>query len=503
MSSSSNNDSNSNKQEFYNEFRKKKRESFFKRHSKSKLFKWACIGFAGYYTFVLCQKPWIYHPKAIHNADAFQEHLKRSVENFNRRFCPTPWLINTHAQTIYGAACRHIIDDQDEALFKKKRNQYEFEDGATINLDWFEPANTTTTNSSSDGGAAATTGQQSERKKTTIFILPGLSGGTGAVGVKHLISSFVKAGYRCVVMDYKTTSNESSTIQHGHHTLPPIVGDLDPIDLDKPKSTNQTTKVIPGLTHTVKDIRNVIQLVRKEVGKDETLVGVGFSLGANTLLTYLSEHVGKDAPKKQGAKKLKDHHIHLPNDDGDESRNEFAYAISIGNPFDLNAATLALQSNIFQRMIYDRAYAKERIELYEKNKELLPEDYIKLLPTLRTTRDVDDKINRPLCEGKFENVEKFYEFHSSGNKMKKITVPTICLNALDDPISTYSSIPFEAFVNYDKLMLVTTTRGGHIASLDGFFAPKKESWMERTSVQIVKSMDEWREGLTKRTSKLD
>ncbi|KAG2378221.1 hypothetical protein C9374_008364 [Naegleria lovaniensis] len=506
--------SSSNKQrEYFNEFRKKKRESFFKRHSKTKLLKWGVLGFIGYYGLFVCQKPWVYSPnqQVLNNADAFQEHLKRTVPNFNKRFCPTPWLINAHAQTTFGGAVRHIIDDQDESSFKKKRNQYEFEDGAIINLDWFEPSESLTNTASnsleastSNMGAVGRGNQsnyaQSGRKSnTTIFIIPGLSGGTNAVGVKHLISSFVKAGYRCVVMDYKSVSpTEPTTIHHGHHTTHPVTPEGEPVDLDQPnRNHSPSTHVIPGLTHTVKDIRNVIQLVRKEVGPDETLVGVGMSLGANTLLTYLSEHVGKNAPKYQGAKKLKNHEKILPNDDHDESRNEFAYAISIGNPFDLNAATLKLQSNLFQRLIYDKAYAEERFMCYERNKGLLPEEYVQILSTIRSTRDLDDKINRHLSNPKFDSVEEFYNFHSCKDKLKNITIPTICINALDDPISTYEAIPFEEFLYNKKLMLVTTLRGGHIASLDGFIAPNKESWLERTSVQVVNSMNEWQESVKK------
>ena len=479
--------------------------------------KWGVLGFIGYYGFFLCQKPWIYSPQVLNNADAFQEHLKRNVQNFNKRFCPTPWLINTHAQTIYGGAIRHAIDDQDEASFKKKRNQYEFEDGAMVNLDWFEPSESLTNTASnsleatSNMGAVSSTNvgnrnnqtrsakSTGRKSNTTIFIIPGLSGGTNAVGVKHLISSFVKAGYRCVVMDYKSVlPTEPTTIHHGHHTTHPVTPEGEAVDLEQGNNSHSpSTHVIPGLTHTVKDIRNVIQLVRKEIGPDETLVGVGMSLGANILLTYLSEHVGKDAPKHQGAKKLKNHAKILPNDDGDESKNEFAYAISLGNPFDLNAATLKLQSSIFHRLIYDKAYAAERLLCYERNKDLLPEEYVKILSTVRSTRDLDDKINRHLSNPTFHTVEEFYSFHSCKDKLKNITIPTICINALDDPISTYEAIPFEEFLYNKKLMLVTTLRGGHIASLDGFIAPNKESWLERTSVQIVDSMNEWQESLKK------
>ncbi|KAL9644443.1 hypothetical protein ABK040_016570 [Willaertia magna] len=483
-----------------NPYRKKKREGFFKRTPKKKLFLYATVGYAMYYGFVLCQKPWLIYKQDNQNADNFAEYLKNNCSNLTKRFCPTIWLPNGHLQTIYGAKYRHIIDDEDEKLFIKKRKQYEFENNITINLDWFEPSN--------DLKQQISEKNLENTKKATIFILPGLSGGTNAVGVRHLVYSFVKRGYKCVVMDYRSPHKQVDTISHTDRSVKgPLTPESEPISKSNPSTTsgNITTtangdnvekgnNIIPGINITIKDMRNVVQLIRKDIGKEGVLVPVGLSLGGNILLTYLAENVGKGAPKIQGAKKLVNQSTLLPDDDGDESRNEFDFAITIGNPFNLNAATNKLRSNFFQRLIYDKAYCEGRKQLYIQNKNLLPEEYRSKLDNINSSRDLDDLITKNLAvDGPFKTLEEFYDHTSCYNKLNKIQIPTVCINTLDDPVADPLAIPYESFVNHNKLMLVTTLRGGHIASLDGFLSPhNKESWTERTTVDVVNNLLEWR-----------
>ena len=110
------------------------------------------------------------------------------------------------------------------------------------------------------------------------------------------------------------------------------------------------------------------------------------------------------------------------------------------------------------------------------------------LKSAENSREFDDEFSiKVLNEGSSDNL---YKNHSCASYVDKIHIPTLFINALDDPISKKSAIPFEAFQRNPNIILATTERGGHVAFVDHLFplsfdGTPKFSWLEKACVQFV------------------
>lgn len=96
----------------------------------------------------------------------------------------------------------------------------------------------------------------------------------------------------------------------------------------------------------------------------------------------------------------------------------------------------------------------------------------------------------------YGNVDNYYKQATLHNKLHKITVPTLCLSAADDPFQPldgglviefsslflniyFVAIPIEAAEKSSFVAIVVTARGGHIGFLEGVFPAHKDQYMSR------------------------
>ncbi|XP_022727343.1 phospholipase ABHD3-like isoform X2 [Durio zibethinus] len=86
----------------------------------------------------------------------------------------------------------------------------------------------------------------------------------------------------------------------------------------------------------------------------------------------------------------------------------------------------------------------------------------------RSVRDFDNHATRIL--GKFETVDTYYRRSSSTNYVQNVSVPLLCINALDDPVCTSEAIPWDECRANENIILATTTHGGHLAFYEGITA---------------------------------
>jgi len=69
---------------------------------------------------------------------------------------------------------------------------------------------------------------------------------------------------------------------------------------------------------------------------------------------------------------------------------------------------------------------------------------------------------------KYKSVDEFYHDGSCITRLPKVTVPLLCLNAEDDPISVATSLPTKDVIEAnDNIILCTTKSGGHLAFYEG------------------------------------
>ena len=80
----------------------------------------------------------------------------------------------------------------------------------------------------------------------------------------------------------------------------------------------------------------------------------------------------------------------------------------------------------------------------------------------------DDKITAPFFG--YKNRDDYYDKASCFHRIPDIKVPTLFMNALDDPIVTHKSIDYEVIKNNPFTVVGTTNHGGHVGYSNSFFS---------------------------------
>ena len=184
-----------------------------------------------------------------------------------------------------------------------------------------------------------------------------------------------------------------------------------------------------------------LELVIKHVlsqKKYKSLILTGFSLGGNLVLKYAGEH-SSDIDKK------------------------IKSVIAISAPCDLHNSSIELHK--MQNYLYQKRFIimlKEKIKLKKKDHpELEKID----LDSIKTLWEFDDRITAPLHG--FKDALDYWTKSSSAPVLHKITIPTLILNALDDPILGKKCYPFEESEKSRYLHLEATKQGGHVGFMSG------------------------------------
>jgi len=187
----------------------------------------------------------------------------------------------------------------------------------------------------------------------------------------------------------------------------------------------------------------VFQEIRRRFPR-RRLAAVGISLGGSALLHSLTH------PKA-------------------EELLDCAAAVSV--PFRLHAAEQRLNQG-FSRIYQRHILATLKRQWYRKCRMLARLDLCTGLPEVRSFRDFDTLITAPLHG--FADVDDYYTRASSAEILPQIRVPTLLLNAADDPFSTADSLPQPDRVSA-QIELEFYPRGGHV----GFIENNGRRYFER------------------------
>ena len=100
-----------------------------------------------------------------------------------------------------------------------------------------------------------------------------------------------------------------------------------------------------------------------------------------------------------------------------------------------------------------------------------------------SVRQIDERVYVQL--NKFSSLEGYWKDNNPMRSVGGISIPVLCINALDDPICPKDKIPFSLFKNSSNLLLVATEKGGHC----GFFeSPFPESWANKLACDYLYSV---------------
>lgn len=198
----------------------------------------------------------------------------------------------------------------------------------------------------------------------------------------------------------------------------------------------------------------VLRRIVAERGTDAPLYAVGISLGGNMLLKWLGEQ-------------------------GDAARRIVTAAASVSAPVDLMAGGRSLGQG------FNRLYAQMFLRtLKAKSREKLAR-YPGLfdrerMESARTLHDFDDVVTAPLHG--FRDTEDYWTRASSKPLLPRIVVPTLLLNARNDPFLPAEALPVRREVS-PTVTLDFPDEGGHV----GFLAagPGGNDWMPRRVLRFL------------------
>ena len=260
-----------------------------------------------------------------------------------------------------------------------------------------------------------------------VVMFHGLEGDSSSHYARSIMGLFQELGWRGAVVHFRGCSGTPNRLPRAYHA-----GDSEEIDrillkiIDKNQSLNSNTQ----------------------------LYVIGISLGGNALLKWLGEQ-GKKA-------------CHLI--DG---------VATVSVPLDLAAAGKALDSGFNQ--IYTQHFLGTLKKKVLKKLDNFPGLFDAVAVAECTTLyQFDNLVTAPLHG--FSNTDEYWTLSSSKPWLKHIQVPTLVINARNDPFMPSSFLPVQTDVSC-SVLLEFPAEGGHVGFLSSPF-PGNLTWLPQRIVRF-------------------
>jgi predicted alpha/beta-fold hydrolase len=210
------------------------------------------------------------------------------------------------------------------------------------------------------------------------------------------------------------------------------------------------------------DLRASVKYIRSIVGNQTPIFAVGYSLGAGILTKYLGEESNT-----------------CPLDSAVICCASFDMLLSTANMEQwshIHTYNRRLTNNLIR-------YIKQHEHHFLKA-ESLPNLNMNEVYQSKTIRDFDRHIIVP--QYGFRDVEHYYSEASSKTWLKYIRIPTLTLNAIDDPICPIDGLPINDVLQNPYIITIKTLEGGHVSYLQGWW-PRTYSYDNTVVVDYIKA----------------
>jgi len=259
-----------------------------------------------------------------------------------------------------------------------------------------------------------------------VVLFHGLEGNSGSQYARGLMAALAKLGWRGVIPHFRGCSGELNLTPRAYHS-----GDHE-------------------------EVGAMLASIRSRVKADTMIHAAGISLGGSALLNWLGR-AGKTA------------------------RQMLRSAAAVSTPLDLAAAGLDIDRG------FNRIYAWHFLwTLKPKSRELarrfpakLDENRVRHIYSMYA---FDNAVTAPLHG--FEGTLDYWRRGSSKPWLKEIDVPTLVLNAKNDPFVPGVSLPGPSEVS-GSVVLEQPEHGGHAGFLVGPF-PGRITWLPERLLQFFK-----------------
>ncbi|MGJ8644655.1 MAG: YheT family hydrolase [Luteolibacter sp.] len=210
---------------------------------------------------------------------------------------------------------------------------------------------------------------------------------------------------------------------------------------------------LPSFYHSGKteDLELVIRHVQK-VHPAKNIDLVGFSLGGNLTLKYVAERGEKINPM---------------------IRRVVAFSV----PCELACCSRTLEER-GNRLYMERFLKTLRRKVIEKERLFPGELDVSGVEALRTFAGFDGRFTAPLHG--FKNAEEYWERSSCRRVLKNIAIPSLLVNAANDPILGADCYPEEEARSSESFYLEVPAAGGHCG-----FGSGSEYWSETRAMEFL------------------
>lgn len=182
---------------------------------------------------------------------------------------------------------------------------------------------------------------------------------------------------------------------------------------------------------------------------------VGFSLGGNLVLKYLGER-------------------------GSHIYPQIRRAVAFSVPVDLRS-TAQIISEAQNRVYFHQFMYSVQSKLKDKNQAFPGQIHPKALEWADSFQQFDDYFTAPILG--FESAERYWESSSSKPLLDRIQIPTLLVNAKDDPLISSECFPVEIAAQSAFLTFEMPEYGGHVAFVS--FNKEGEYWSEKRAVSFL------------------
>ncbi|MDR3393302.1 MAG: hydrolase [Sulfuriferula sp.] len=260
-----------------------------------------------------------------------------------------------------------------------------------------------------------------------VVLFHGLEGHSRGFYALALMKQVLQRGWRGVVVHFRGCSGEPNRLPRAY-----FAGDSAEIDY-------------------------ILRRLRAQA-PDATIYAVGVSLGGNALLKWLGEQ-------------------------GTAANGIIQAAVAISAPLDLTAAGNALDRG-FNQLFYTRHFLstlkQTALQKLERFPGLFDAGRVRAATTLR---EFDDVVTAPLHG--YANADEYWLNASSKPGLIRISVPTLILNAKNDPFLPRSALPSKNEVS-PAVTLQFPEQGGHVGFHSGPF-PGNADWLPKRVLNYLQN----------------
>jgi uncharacterized protein len=257
-----------------------------------------------------------------------------------------------------------------------------------------------------------------------VLVLHGLEGDAGRPYMMGMVKALNRRGWDALGLNFRSCSGEPNRKLRMYHS---------------------------GETE---DLNTVISHARAS-GTYAGIALVGFSLGGNVILKYLGER-GSTVPQL------------------------IKGAVAISVPCDLKGCSVRMKE--FQNRLYLMRFLKLLHRKIVAKSLIMPEDISDAgYEQIRTLEEFDDRYTARFHG--FIDANDYYAKASSGPFLKAISVPTLVINASDDPFLADSCFPRAQATENPHLFLEIPRNGGHVGFLT--FNHDGEYWSETRAASFL------------------